>query len=294
VTTTLRHRVFELLWPAEGRDRASQAVDFFLIGLILIDVACFIAFSSGPVEGTFHAAVETFILVVFTIEYVLRAWVSVEDHEHSGRLGRLHYLRTPLALVDLVAILPIVNLIPFLGLELPEQLTAIRVFRLGKLFRYFDSAVVLGRTIWRIRHELGVISVALVMGLTAAGLLMNGLEGEENPTHFGTVQDAMWWAVVTMTTVGYGDAIPVTGAGRVLASLLMISGIAMFALPAGLLGAAFTREVQIQIERRRARRDARFRREETRREERIEAALEAKICPHCGKALASGSGESSP
>ncbi len=300
---SLRRRIHELLEPAEDGDRASSAVDLLVFLLILVDLACFVAF-----DGRVHVLSEQSrsigsmlvhaVLFAFTAEYVLRLWVAPEDRRYAGRLGRLRYARTPLALVDLVAIFPLFLLgvsavLPSIEMELP-QLTAIRMFRMLKLFRYFEAAQVLGRTISRVRHELGVLSVAVSMAVMSSGLLMHRIEGEANPDDFGTIGDSLWWALVTLTTVGYGDAVPATGTGKVVAGVMMVFGIGMFAVPAGLLGAAFTREVTVAVERRRARSERRQRRLAEEREERlIEAAFEHHlVCPHCGEALqGQGDGE---
>jgi len=285
--SSLRTRLHELLDPADEGDHASRVVDVFLILLILLDVAYFIFQETAParVPAGLHR-MEQGILIVFTVEYALRLWAAGSSPRFDRQGGRLRYAVTPFAVVDLVAIVPILG---FVGLPIPHQLTAVRMFRLFKLFRYFDAIGVLGRMIWRVREELAVISVALLMAVLTSGLVMHQLEAEANPEAFGTLGDALWWAIVTMSTVGYGHAVPVTDAGRVVAGFVMVFGIAMFAIPAGLLGASFTREVTVQVERRRARAQKLRRRAELEREEKlIEEVLEARICPHCGKSVVSG------
>jgi len=282
--TSLRARLYDLLEPAEEGDLASRAIDLFLGLLIVADVVYFIV-AEQDARGAAARTLEYGILAVFTVEYGLRAWTAVEEARYGGRLGRLRYLRTPLALVDLVAILPWLDL---MGLDVPGQLTAVRMFRMLKLFRYSAAAQLLGRTIWRVRHELGVTTVAVFMAIVSSGLVMHGLEKESNPSGFGSIGRSIWWSVVTMTTVGYGDAVPMSTAGKVVAGVLMVFGIGMFAIPAGLLGASFTREVTVHVERRRAKSERRREQVAAEREERmLEAALEQHAsCPHCGKSLA--------
>ena len=300
----LRKRIHEIVEPSEPGDVVSWLFDILIVLLIIADIAVFIieidrvaglAAGESDAEALKHVAGGTMwrfthvVLFVFVIEYFLRLWAAGEELRYGGIRGRLRYVFTPMALVDFVAIIPAFAV--FGAVAVPEQLAAVRVFRLLKLVRYFEPVRVMGRAIWRVRRELGAMLLTLSMVVLVTSLLIWRFEHDSNED-IATVPQAMWWVVVTMTTVGYGDAIPMTTAGRVLATLLMIFGIAMFALPAGLLGAAFNEEVTIQMERRRRRRDRKRRKA---KQELLEETLEAgrserperepRACPHCGKSL---------
>ena len=180
-------------------------------------------------------------MLLFTLEYGARVWAAVE--REGGRYtapvrGRLRYMLSPLALIDLIAILPF-----YLSFLLPVDLRFMRVFRLFlifKLTRYQPSMSLLARVL---RNEAGPIAAALfvlAMLLVVAASFAYLAEREAQPLVFASIPDAMWWAIVTMTTVGYGDMVPVTPLGKVIGGVIAVIGLGMVALPAGLLASGFS------------------------------------------------------
>ena len=139
--------------------------------------------------------------------------------------------------------------------------------RLLKLGRYSDALQRLGRVVYRKRFDLASTAVIAVFLLIVAAALLHAAEGGDQPERFGSLPDAMWWAVVTMTTVGYGDVYPVTPLGRILGSFVAFLGIGLFALPTGILGAGYLEESN----------------------RRKSEAAGSERCPHCGGELGSGS-----
>ena len=191
---------------------------------------------------------ELLSIIVFTIEYLLRAWVSVEDPRYQAALtGRLRYLVSPMAIVDLIAILPF-----YLGMIFnidTRLLRVLRLFRIFKLSRHFSAMSVLLNVI---RTELPTLVSAIFIMLVLVVLASAGMflvERSVQPETFGTIPRAMWWATITLTTVGYGDVIPVTAAGKVLGIFITILGVGMAALPAGIIASGFNREVHRRRER---------------------------------------------
>jgi len=258
----LRRRAFEILEPARPGDTASLVCDWFILSLIALNV---VALALETVESLFEVAprlfhwFDVFSVAVFSGEYVLRMWSCVCSGRYAAPLsGRVRYAATPLALIDLLAILPFY--LPFLGVDLRFLRAArlFRIFRIAKVGRYSRSARLLGSVLREKREELGVALFVLFILLILSSSLLYFAEHEANPSDFSSIPAAMWWAVTTLTTVGYGDASPVTILGKVLASVVAILGIGMFALPTGILGAGFLEEVQ---KRRRA----------------------PKACPKCGE-----------
>jgi voltage-gated potassium channel len=151
---------------------------------------------------------------------------------------------TPLALVDLLSVLPFY--LPFVGVDL-RSLRAVRlfrVFRIVKLGRYSKALNLLGRVLVSRKAELVMTIFALLVLMVLASSLMYFAEHDAQPESFSSIPAAMWWAVATLSTVGYGDIYPVTFAGKLLAAVVAVLGIGMFALPAGLLGSAFVEEIQ--------------------------------------------------
>lgn len=214
--------------------------------------------------GTILTLVERVSVALFSVEYLVRLWVCVEIPKYAHPLfGRVRYVFSPMALVDLLAIAP--TYLPYLGLNLLtlRAFRLVRLLRLLKLGRYSEALQRLGRVVYRKRFELTSTAIIAVFLLVVAAALLHAAEGTEQPDRFGSLPDAMWWAVVTMTTVGYGDVYPVTPLGRVLGSFVAFLGVGLFALPTGILGAGFL--------------------EESNRARLEESAK--RHCPHCGGAL---------
>jgi voltage-gated potassium channel len=240
---TLRRRVYELLDPSI-QTFWDRVVHNALIGLVLVNVGA-VVFESVPwIEARYAGLfwiIEIVSLVVFTIEYLLRLWTAVEDIPLSDRsplAARLAWARSPAALVDLVAILPFYLLL-FDQADL-RVFALLRLLRFFKLVRYSSGLASLIEAIYAERHAL--IASFLILGglvLTMA-TLMHLAEGSAQPDRYGTIPDAMWWAVITLTTVGYGDVVPITPLGKVIAGLTAIMGFALLALPIGIIATSFS------------------------------------------------------
>lgn len=251
----LRRRVYEIIETANPGDRSSRLVDLFILTLILINVGALILESVPEIKSDFQTSfdmVEAVSLVIFTLEYALRFWASIEAEKfNTPILGRIRFALTPMALIDLAAVLP-----SFLGIDT----RFVRILRLLKLTRYIRAMQVFQRVLIRKRVELMVTLIIILILLVFTSCLMYLAERDAEHSGFNTIPQAMWWSIVTLTTVGYGDISPTTGLGRALAGVVAILGIGMFALPTSILGAAFLEEVNNQPEPKAS-------------------------CPHCGKQL---------
>ena len=240
----LRQQAYALL--EEGHSRPSRLFNGFIMLLILANVAAIVLESMEPVYRAhrgFFDNFETFSVAVFTIEYLLRAWVCIENpHYFHPVKGRMRYLVSFMALIDLTAILPF-YLSMFTSLD-TRFLRVLRLLRVFKLTRHFHSLEIL---IDVVRTEGAVLGSALFVLLVLAVMAAGGIyavEHDVQPEAFGTIPSAMWWAVVTLTTVGYGDVVPITAAGKLLALIITMLGVGMAALPAGIIAAGFSREMQ--------------------------------------------------
>lgn len=182
---------------------------------------------------------------LFAVEYVARVWVSAENPKYAdGVRGRLRYMRSAAAILDLLALSPM--LLTAVGAEayLLRLLRLVRVFRLAKLGRFSSAVAAIGTAIRSRRFELTAsVCIALVL-LLISSTLMYLMEGGDQPEVFGSIPRAMWWSIATLTTVGYGDAVPHTVVGRLLAGVTAITGIGLIAMPTGILAAAFSDAVQ--------------------------------------------------
>ena len=241
----LRHFVYNILLNDEHDTLFSRCVDYFLIVLIMVNVAAVIAESVDswyyPYQDYF-SWFENFSIIVFSIEYLLRLWSVAESKpSHTTWRQRWDWLRSPSALIDLIAIAP-AFLDFFLRIDL-RFLRILRLFRILKLTRYFASMRILLVVISKERGSFqAVIFILLVMIVTASsGIYL--VENHAQPEEFESIPKAMWWAVVTLTTVGYGDVTPITNAGKILGAVITILGVGLAALPAGILATGLANEL---------------------------------------------------
>ena len=242
----LRRFVFDMVESAGEGDRPSRALDLFIITLILLNVAAVIVETVPGVPEAYGAPLavfELFSVAVFSLEYLLRLWAVVESPRYRDAvLGRLRFMKSPLAIVDLLAVLPFY--LPMVTQVDLRMLRALRLLRVFKFTRYSKSLRTLEDVVRRKRAQLGIALFTVLLMMVLAASLMYFVEHDDQPEAFASIPHAMWWAVATLTTVGYGDIYPVTGLGKVLASVLAILGMSMFALPAGILSAGFAEELE--------------------------------------------------
>jgi voltage-gated potassium channel len=266
---TLRQRVHEALASLPQASLLSRVVDYALVTLILLNAVALVLESIPAVRAQVGDAFwwfETFSVAVFTVEYLLRIWSCVEEARFASPVrGRIGFAFTPLALVDLLAVMPY-----YLGYVFDDLriLRVLRLFRIVKLGRYSASLRTLGRVFVRKGGELAMILFALAVLLVIAATLVYFAERGAQPEVFSSIPATMWWAVATLTTVGYGDVYPITALGKVMASVTAVLGIGMFALPAGVIGSGFIEDLGRQ------------------------EPDSADFCPHCGKPLARREDES--
>ena len=190
------------------------------------------------------------IVAIFAIEYIVRVWVAGEDPRYKGLSGRLRYMMTPYAIADLIAFLPEllwILLTPAgVGDDVLIILRVLRLARLVKLARFVPAFDVLGATVERAGTQLLTtlaMALALVYVSAVALYFVEGVGGQQQES-FASIPRALWWAIATLTTVGYGDVYPVTGLGRIFASVIALAGIGVVALPAGVFASAFSDELR--------------------------------------------------
>lgn len=268
----LKRRVYEVLEVAKPDDKLSKAVDIILMSLILLNVALIIAgtFELHETAIQVFTVIENVSVAVFTVEYFLRLWTSdLKFTELSPFRARLRYIRTFAAVIDLVSLLP--SFIPamsssFMVLRMFRVLRLLRVFKLN---RYTHALKDIGEVFKRKAGQL--ISSMLVVSflMIIAAVLMYDAEHEAQPEVFDNALSGMWWAIATLTTVGYGDIYPVTVVGKIMSAIIAILGIGLVAVPTGIISAGFTE----QIERNRAEKES------------PEPADEKTFCPYCGHKL---------
>jgi voltage-gated potassium channel len=261
----LKQWVHSILSASHPTDTAGRIVHWSLTWLIILNVTAAIIQTVGRIERDWGHPLyvfEWFSVIVFAIEYVLRIWSCTEDQKYRGSVsGRIRFAFTFFAVIDFLAIAPFC-LAHFFTLDL-RTLRAIRLLRLLrglKLARYSESLQLLWRVIDAKREELLVTFVTVTVILVVASTAMFYVERDAQPEIFSSIPAAMWWGVGSLTTAGAGDMVPATILGKVLNAFILLLGIGLFALPAGILASGFVEELHRKH------------------------APERK-CPHCGRTL---------
>ena len=270
---TVRRRVYEVLERARDHDRLSAVVDTTIICLIAVNAFAIIVESLpwvGPGLLRVLRVLEAGSVIVFTVEYALRLWSArYRRPGQGGLLGALRFAISPAGLIDLLAIVPFY--LPFLiavDLRFMRLLRIARFLRLLKLGRYIRSMSLFGKVLRERRAELLITVMMTALVLLVASILMYYLEGDAQSDKFPNILSSLWWAVVTLTTIGYGDVVPVTGWGRLLSGLVAVMGIGLVAVPTGIVSSGFIEE----LTKRRAKPEP-------------DAPPTARYCSHCGQPL---------
>jgi voltage-gated potassium channel len=265
---TLRRRLYLTLDPTEKGGIAERIFEFLLISIIVLNILAIILESVKAIDekyDQFFRDFQIFSLIFFTVEYFARIYSIVEKPVYSDPIkGRLKFAATPLAIIDLLSFLP------FYLAFLPIDLRFLRIFRLMALFRMFKIA--------RYLHALGIFKRVLVERkeqlvlsflfilfiLVIISFIMFYVENDAQPDKFSSIPATMWWGIATLTTVGYGDMVPITDVGKFLGGIFAIAGVALLALPAGILSSGFFEMLHV---------------------DKGNNAGKGNKCPHCGKEL---------
>lgn len=245
----LRQRIYDLL-DEENQSVPARRMRAFEVAVILVGIAA-VAIgtveSIGPVTREVVEVLTGVVAVVYFVEYSVRLWVAPE-HPHGNGVPawrvRLHWAMSAAGLIDLVAVLPAVTWVSG-GIAPGSDSAAVFVLLwLLKLATHAPGVELIARVVRNERSALTAVMVLFVVTLLAAATLAHFAEGPAQPAQFGSIPDALWWAIVTLTTTGYGDVVPQTPLGRMLGGALMICGIAVLALLAGILATGFSEEVK--------------------------------------------------
>lgn len=244
----IKKRVFEIISKAEEGDKASAIFDWTIMALIALSIVSIILESFADIYAKYHSVFQVFeviTVIVFSIEYILRVWTAdllFPEAKHP----RLKYIFSFMALIDLLAILPFY--LPFISADLRflRMMRLFRLFRLLRVFklgRYFEALQVIMKVIRDSRAQL-IMSVALCFFVMLfSAIIMYTVENPVQPEQFPNVISSLWWAICTLTTVGYGDVYPITDIGRFFASIISLVGIGIIAIPTGIIAAGFSQAI---------------------------------------------------
>ncbi|MFK7920899.1 MAG: ion transporter [Bacteroidia bacterium] len=278
---SLKEKVFLVVENDQHQNRFSQAFDRLIVFLICVSIIEIVLESFVELRTNYKAAftfTEICTTIVFSIEYLLRLWTA--DLKYPGVSpwrARLNFVFSFVGLVDLLAILPFY--LPFFfkfDLRFVRVLRVMRLLRIFKLSRYTKSLRLVGDIFVEKRGELGISLFITFVLLLLASTLMYYLEGDVQPEAFPHIIATFWWAIATLTTVGYGDVFPVTGWGQLVSGVIALLGIGLVALPTGIISAAFVEKLDDDKEQKKA----------------AKAGLQNEkkqydfaYCPHCGERL---------
>ena len=261
-----RQWTYKLFAPNRGGD-IGRRVDIGIMALILLNVLAVILETVdwiAALGGDFFYYFELISVIVFTIEYVGRIWSAVEAGEYEGIIsGRLRFASRPLLIIDLLAILPFYLAAAGVQVDLRflRALRLVRLFRVLKLARYSDALTSFSKVFYDKKEKLllALFMNGLLLVIAASAIFY--IEHPHQPEFFSSIPASFYWAVVTLTTVGYGDVTPVTTVGQMLAGAFAMLGIGLFALPASILASGFMEQAEEDDED------------------------DWEFCPHCGERL---------
>ena len=246
-----QRRIHEILEKGQVGDRLSLNCDIFLSILIVVNL---IAVCLETIDSLFAAykpifiAVELVSVSIFSVEYGLRIWSRPAAPDEYGKTAtgkRLGYIFSFTGIIDLLAILP--SILPLLlgGIDLRW----LRILRLMRLLKFSHYSSALEDLFSAVRHEWRSFVATLyllILAIFISSSLIYVFEHNVQPEHFASIPDAMWWTVVTLTTVGYGDIVPMTVAGKLVATLTALMGVCVVALLTGIVATSFTNQVSMR------------------------------------------------
>jgi voltage-gated potassium channel len=261
---SIRARTWRILEQTHPADWAARWCNWILIWLIILNILAVILETIDSLHQRYADSFSIFevtSVMAFTVEYLLRLWSCVEEPAYANPVvGRLRFMARGMSLVDLTAILPFYLPFVVVDLRFVRILRLFRLVRIAKITRYSSSLRLIFRVLASRKEELAMVVVVMMMVLVISSCLMYYCENSAQPKVFSSIPAAMWWSISTLTTVSYGDAYPITVAGKILSSIIAVIGVGLFALPAGILGAGFIEEIK------------KHRHHKT-------------VCPHCGKEI---------
>ncbi|WP_296619262.1 ion transporter [Marivirga sp.] len=260
----MKDKLFKILQRGSHDSKQNLAFDYFIFTLILLNVITLVLESVDEIYSQYNEILvnfNVFCVIIFSIEYLLRLFVSDLSHPSKSRLkSAIKFMLSPFGIIDLLAILPFyLPMLIKIDLRFIRIIRLVRVVRIFKLNRYNNSLKLIGTVIKEKKEELLITGFVTFLTLLLASFLMYAIESEHQPEAFLDILASFWWAVATLTTVGYGDVYPITSLGRFIAGIIALMGIGIIALPTGIISAGFMNK--------------------------LGKKNEDNKCPHCGKSI---------
>ncbi len=245
----MKQRIYKLISKGSHGNKWNRAVDYFIMSLIILSVFSIILESMEDVSlkyGSLLYIFDVFSVLVFTLEYLLRIYISDLTHPAPTKFkSALKFIKSTEGLIDLVAILPFyLPMLIKMDVRFIRMLRLTRFLRILKLNRYNKSLHMILEVFKEKKSELAVTGFVLFLILLMASFIMYYVEGDAQPEAFPDILSAFWWAIATLTTVGYGDIYPITSLGRLISGVIALLGIGLVALPTGLISAGFINKIE--------------------------------------------------
>lgn len=248
---SLKNKLYQVFIKSESKNIKSNIIPNFITLLIVINVFAVMLESvtsiHGPNKKLFYYF-EVFSVIIFTIEYLIRIWTAdIQYPKLSGIKAKLKFIFSFMGLIDLLAILPFyLPMLISVDLRMLRILRLIRIFRIFKITRYSKSLQMISEVFRRKKEDLFLTLFVTFLLLLVSSCLMFYIEHDSQPEAFPNMFQSFWWAVATLTTVGYGDVYPITGMGKFMSGIIALLGIGLVALPTGIISAGF---IEIMEER---------------------------------------------
>lgn len=262
----IKEKIYRLVEKGSHGQRMNKFFNYFIMSLILLSVISIILESIPEINSNYGKILSNFNLisiVIFSIEYLMRLYVSDLTNPSTNRIkSAFRFIFSAYGLIDLLAILPFyLPMLIKMDLRFLRALRLTRFLRILKVNRYNDSLNLIWTVIKEKKSELAATGFVTFLILLLASFIMYYVEGDKQPDQFPNIIASFWWAVATLTTVGYGDVYPITGLGKMISGLIAILGIGMVALPTGLISSGFMNKIEKKTDN------------------------NTKTCPHCGKEI---------
>ncbi|HPM31770.1 MAG TPA: ion transporter [Chryseolinea sp.] len=265
---TFRKRLYLTLTPNEKGGVLEKIFETVLITIIVLNILAIVLDSVKDIDQQyvdFFNTFEQFSVLFFTIEYIARVYSIVENQKYKDPIGgRVRYIGSALAIIDLLAFLPFYLGFFFVDLRFLRLFRLMVLFRMFKITRYLHALNIFKRVLNDRKEQLLLSFFFIMFILVIMSFIMFYAERDAQPDKFSSIPATMWWGIATLTTVGYGDMIPITTLGKFLSGIFAVAGVGLLALPVGILSSGFFSAMQ-DINKK-----------------------ESVICPHCGKDIVNG------
>lgn len=266
----LKVRIYKLIRDDDINDLASNIFDGIIISLIILNVVLVIldTFKLPYWFSDVSYYIEFISIIIFTIEYILRIWVSdISRPNDNPIIARIKYIFTFMAVVDLLAILPFyLPLVIIIDLRALRLLRVFRLVRLFKVNRYTNALKAIADVFKNKKSQLISSLFIILILMIISSIIIYNVENSVQPEVFSNAFSGMWWAIVTLTTVGYGDIYPITITGKVFSAIISVLGIGLIAIPTGIISAGFIEKIKGKVSS-----DSEINRKQ--------------YCPYCGKRI---------